>query len=170
MRRGPVWASGLAILAAALAGCTPRRRPGGRRRRRAASSCSYEDVLAPQAFSREGAAVADAPGGEPGFWAVTPGLPRPERGRVENLASGATIDVALFVGRGGPGGSIRLSSAAAEAIGIGAGTRARPGDRAAARAADRAAVIAAAQPVRHRVLTRAGGSPKAGVAGRKGGI
>lgn len=120
MRRGPVWASGLAILTAALAGCTPADDPAAAPAS-GAIQLRYEDVPAPQAFSREGVAVADAPGGEPGFWAVTPGLPRPERGRVENLASGATIDVALFGGRGGPGGSIRLSSAAAQAIGIGPG-------------------------------------------------
>lgn len=117
MRRGPVWASEMAVLAAVVSGCA---QIAALAPRDGASSdgiqLSYEHVLAPQVFSREGAAVADGPDGEAGFWAVAPGLPRPERGRVENLATGATIDVALYAGRGG---AIRLSAATAEAIGIG---------------------------------------------------
>ncbi len=127
MRRGPVRAGGMAaILAAALTGCAPVgpgaapapqdvAAPGGLR-------LSYVEVLTPAAFSREGPAVADPPGGEAGFWAVVPGLPRPERARVVNLATGASIDLALYRGQGGPGGAIRLSGAAAEAIGVGPGT------------------------------------------------
>lgn len=76
---------------------------------------SFEDALVPAAFSREGLAVADAPGGAAGFWAVVPGLPRPERAQVVNLSTGAEATVALYTGGAG---SIRLSGAAAEALGI----------------------------------------------------
>jgi hypothetical protein len=78
----------------------------------------FEDVLAPEAYLREGPARVDA-GEAAGFWAIVPGLPRPERALVENLGSGATAEVALF--RGPASGGIRLSAAAAEALGIGAG-------------------------------------------------
>jgi hypothetical protein len=77
----------------------------------------FEDVLAPEAYLREGPARVDA-GEAAGFWAIVPGLPRPERALVENLGSGATAEVALF--RGPASGGIRLSAAAAEALGIGA--------------------------------------------------
>jgi hypothetical protein len=78
----------------------------------------FEDVLAPEAYLREGPARVDT-GEAAGFWAIVPGLPRPERALVENLATGATAEVALF--RGPASGGIRLSAAAAEALGIGAG-------------------------------------------------
>lgn len=129
MRRGPISAGGLAIvLAAALSACArfgigddsaPRdvAAPGGMR-------LSYAEVLSPQVFSRESGAFADT-GGEAGFWAAVPGLPRPERGRVENVATGASIDLALYRGRGGAGGAIRLSGAAAEAIDLGEDGRVR---------------------------------------------
>lgn len=122
MRRVPVRTIGMAVLAAALGGCAQvadlRRGEGPAA---GGIQLSYESVLAPEVFSREGAAVADAAGGEAGYWAAAPGLPRPERGRVENLATGATIDLALYMGRGGRDGPIRVSAAAAEAIGIGPG-------------------------------------------------
>ena len=117
--RGQVSSVGTAAaIAAALAGCAAPEAsaPAGE----GGIRLSYEDVLAPAAFRREGPAVADRPEGSAGLWAVTPGLPRPERALVENLATGETVVVALFAGRGGPGGAIRLSAAAAEAIGIGA--------------------------------------------------
>lgn len=117
MRRGPVWAIMAVVLAVAPTGCAlPGLAPGGDATEAGGLRLSYEDVLAPQAFSREGPAVAVGPDAAAGYWAETPGLPRPERGRVENLATGAAIEVSLFAGRGG---AIRLSAAAAEAIGIG---------------------------------------------------
>jgi hypothetical protein len=65
--------------------------------------------------------LAEPPGAAPGYWAVAPGLPRPERARVERLDTGAAVQVALFAGRAGADGAIRLSPAAAQALGIGAG-------------------------------------------------
>lgn len=116
MLRGPVWASGMAAVAVLTTGCAGDGPAGGPPP--GALRLSYEDVLAPQAFLREGPAIVDPPGGAAGFWAVAPGLPRPERALIENLATGARIEVALFAGRGGPGAAIRLSGAAAEAIGL----------------------------------------------------
>lgn len=75
-----------------------------------------EDVAAPSVFQREGVAVLDKPKGAAGLWATVRGLPRPERAEVVNLATGATVDVALFTTRSGP--DIRLSHEAAAALGI----------------------------------------------------
>ena len=74
-----------------------------------------EEVLAPQVFRTDGAARVAGANEPPGLWAAVPGLPRPERGEVLNPASGATVTVSLFraSGRG-----IRVSRAAAEAIGL----------------------------------------------------
>jgi hypothetical protein len=81
----------------------------------------FEDVLAPEAYLREGPAVAEPPSAAPGYWAIAPGLPRPERARVERLDTGAQVQVALYGGREGPGGAVRLSPAAAEALALGVG-------------------------------------------------
>lgn len=78
----------------------------------------FEDVLAPSIFDWTGPAAAD-PDGAPGLWAVVPGLARPERGRVALAGGDAHVDVALFRGATGPGGSIRISAEAAEALGVG---------------------------------------------------
>jgi hypothetical protein len=78
---------------------------------------SFEDAAAPAAFSREGPAVRDRDGGAEGLWAVVGGLPRPERARVVNLETGDEAVVALFAGPAGQ--PIRLSNAAADALGIG---------------------------------------------------
>lgn len=121
LRSWLVRAIGMAAAAAFLAACAAPGAPAG-----AAPpgggvlQLSFEDVLAPAAFTRDGPAEADAADGAAGFWAVVPGLPRPERARVENLATGATTTVALYVGRANPRGAIRLSGAAAEALGVGA--------------------------------------------------
>jgi hypothetical protein len=80
----------------------------------------FEDTLAPEAFVWTGRAVADAPDGAPGLWAVTPGLRQPERARVEHLETGAEAVVALYAGRGAAGGAARLSAEAAETLGVGA--------------------------------------------------
>jgi hypothetical protein len=115
-------AVGMAVLILVATGCAPAGDPPAEN---AGLSLSYEDVAAPQIFAREGVAIVDAPDGAEGLWAVTPGLPRPERGLVENAATGASVEVALFAGRAGPGGDIRLSRAAAEAIGLTAAGRVR---------------------------------------------
>lgn len=117
VRRGPVWIGGSAALAAMLSSCAPE---GARPPAEGALRLSYEDVLAPEAFAREGPAIPEPADGAAGFWAVTPGLPRPERARVENLRTGAATEVALFAGPGGPGGAVRLSAEAADAIGLAA--------------------------------------------------
>jgi hypothetical protein len=75
----------------------------------------FEEVPAPDAFSLEASAVRDRAADAGGFWAVVPGLPRPERALVVNLGTGAETVVALFAGRAGP---VRLSNDAAEALGI----------------------------------------------------
>jgi hypothetical protein len=77
----------------------------------------FEDAPAPDAFSLEAPAVRDRAGGAEGLWAIVPGLPRPERARLVNPATGAEAVVSLFAGGAGP---IRVSNAAADALGIGA--------------------------------------------------
>ena len=84
---------------------------------------SFEEAPAPDAFSLEAPAVRDREGGAGGFWAVVPGLTRPERARIVNLDTGDETVVALFAGRPGP---VRLSNEAADALGI-------DGDRASVR-------------------------------------
>jgi hypothetical protein len=120
-RRRLVGAVAAAALAGLMAACAPAEAPAGAEPQDASLRLRFDDVLAPGAFSRKGPAVAEADGAAPGLWAVVPGLPRPERARVEHLATGATVDVALFAGPGGPGGATRLSPAAAAALGLGAG-------------------------------------------------
>ena len=100
-----------------------RRRGGARRLRRRGGeeraggiSFSFEDRAAPGAFLLEGGAVRDRPEGADGLWAAVRGLPRPERALVVNTATGAEVVVALFAASSGP--SIRLSNAAADAIGL----------------------------------------------------
>jgi hypothetical protein len=80
---------------------------------------AFETRASPQAFFVEGQAVADRPDGVPGYWAAVPRLPRPERAVIVNLATGASVEAALFAG-GRSGSPIRLSGAVAETLGIGA--------------------------------------------------
>ena len=101
------------VLVAALAGCAgpgdappEAGRPFGLR---------FDDRPVPAAFVFEGPAVRDRAGGADGLWAVVPRLPRPERARIVNLRTGDDSVVALFAG---PAGPVRLSNAAADAIGI----------------------------------------------------
>ncbi|MBP7002603.1 hypothetical protein [Amaricoccus sp.] len=114
--------SAAATLAAALAGCAtpaadpPPPAPRGPEELR----LSFEDMLAPGVFDWTGPAAAD-PEGAPGLWAVVPGLARPERARVALAGGEAHVDVALFRGAAGRGGAIRISAAAAEALGVGDG-------------------------------------------------
>jgi hypothetical protein len=109
------WARWAALAAAAtLAACAPAddRPPDAVR-------VSFQEVLEPEAYEVETLARADADAeGAPGYWAAAPGLPRPERALVVNLATGAEVRVALYRGRSG--GPVTLSAAAAEAIGLGA--------------------------------------------------
>ena len=79
----------------------------------------FEDRPEPGIFEREGPAVRDKPKGSPGLWAAVVGLPRAEHGRVVNTASGAKVDVALFVAPAGASPDIRLSNEAADVLGIG---------------------------------------------------
>lgn len=113
--RGRGGAGGRGLVAVALAflagACAlPRQEDEGLRIR-------FEDEAAPGAFERSGTAVRDRPDGADGLWAAVPGLPRPERAEVVNLDTGKTATVALF--RTG-GDVIRLSNAAADALGIAA--------------------------------------------------
>jgi hypothetical protein len=118
-RRRLIGALGAAALAGLAASCAPAADPpppmaGG-------LALRFEDVLAPEVFVRAGRAVAEGPEGAAGLWAVAPGLPRPERGRIERLDTGARVEVALFAGAGGPDGAIRVSAEAAAALGIAGG-------------------------------------------------
>lgn len=75
-----------------------------------------EDVVAPDVFEFEGpAAVARATDGA-GLWAAVPGLDRPERGMLQNRATGASTLAALF--RAPPGGTAVISAEAADALGL----------------------------------------------------
>lgn len=101
-----------AALALAVAGCTgevDRPPPGG-------IAIAFEDIEAPDAFFRQGAARVEDADSTPGLWAAVGGLPRPERGRLRRLGASATpVTVALF--RSG-GGTIRLSVDAGALIGL----------------------------------------------------
>ncbi len=109
-----------AVMVALLPACAPTSAPTRPPAAGAAGlQLRFEDALAPGVFERTGLAVAEPPDGAAGLWAVVPGLPRPERARIENLGTGATTDVALFAGRG-PRGAIRVSAEAAAALGLGA--------------------------------------------------
>jgi len=108
--------AGIGMIAAtlALAACAPgpaRERP----ERNAALRIEIEEILAPQVFLIDGEARVASVDGPPGLWAAAPGLPRPERGEVLNLATGDTVKVSLFRASGRV---ISVSRAAAEAIGM----------------------------------------------------
>jgi hypothetical protein len=79
----------------------------------------FEEQAAPGVFSRRTTARRDARDGTPGLWAAVPRLPRPESGRIENIATGDTVTVALFAApRNANASEIRISDAAAQAIGM----------------------------------------------------
>lgn len=78
---------------------------------------AFEEVEVPEIFARAGRAVRDGEG-TPGLWAAVAGLPRPERGVVRRSAGGGRVVVALYAAPPGSG-AIRLSEAAADALGIG---------------------------------------------------
>jgi hypothetical protein len=81
-----------------------------------------EDVARPDLFSRTGRAERDPSGAVGGAWAVVPGLPRPERGLVRHLVTGAETTTALFAAPGGAAnGPIVLSASVAAALGVPAG-------------------------------------------------
>ena len=80
---------------------------------------AFEDRPEPAVFNLEGLATRDGPEGSPGLWVTVVGLERPERGLVENTATGKQIVVALFTARKGANPAIRLSNDAADALGIG---------------------------------------------------
>ena len=61
--------------------------------------------------------MRDGPDGAAGLWAAVRGLPRPERAEVVNTRNRRKVVVALFAAPGG-GPDIRLSNAAADALGI----------------------------------------------------
>jgi hypothetical protein len=101
-------------MAAALAGCG---RPGGPDPA-GGLSLSFEDRAAPAAFTLEAAAVRDRPDGAAGLWAAVRGLSQAERGLV--VAEGdRRVVVALFPARPRDP-DVRLSNAAADALGLGA--------------------------------------------------
>ena len=117
-RRGPALAIGAAGIAAALSACAPAAPEAAREPAAmvAGMAFRFEDVLAPGVYSRSGPAVSEPAKAAAGLWAEAPGLMRAERGRVTNPATGASVDVALYRGRGA---TIRLSPEAAEAVGVG---------------------------------------------------
>jgi hypothetical protein len=101
-------------MAAALAACG---RPGGTESADRLR-LSFEDRAEPEAFTLEAAAVRDGPDGSAGLWAAVRGLRQAERGLV--VADGdRRVVVALFPARPRDP-DIRLSNAAADALGLGA--------------------------------------------------
>lgn len=109
---------GLALLAA-LGACGWGGDDGGAGPGERPLRLSFEDRPEPDVFSREGQAARDGPKGSAGLWAAVVGLKRPERGLVENAATGRKVVVALFVAPAGADPAIRLSNDAADAIGLG---------------------------------------------------
>jgi hypothetical protein len=106
------------MAAVALAGLAACGAGGAGEEGRGGLRLAFEERAEPGVFLREGLGRRDAPEGAGGLWAVVAGLPRPERGLVENLETGARTTVALFTtGRGG--GEVRLSAEAAASLGIG---------------------------------------------------
>lgn len=101
----------LVVAACGRHGGAPAPEPGG-------FAISFEDRVEPGAFQREAPATRDDPDGAEGLWAAVRDLPRPERAIAVNPENGAQVVLALF--RGGSGPEIRLSNAAADALGIGA--------------------------------------------------
>jgi hypothetical protein len=100
------------LAAASLAGCGEPEPSGG-------LSLSFEDRAEPAAFTLEAAAVRDRPDGAAGLWAAVRGLGQAERGLV--VADGdRRVVVALFPARPRDP-DVRLSNAAADARGHGAG-------------------------------------------------
>lgn len=75
--------------------------------------------LAPERFSAAGTAVWDGAGTLEGVWIAHPLAERPERVRVLNTATGATVESAMFRRDPAmPGPSIIVSSDAARALGL----------------------------------------------------
>jgi hypothetical protein len=113
--------------ALALAGCAEVATTGGAGRSggsgdEATLRIEMVQAEAPSVFAREGVGRREPEGSAAGLWASVAGLPRAERGRLRNLATGAEVIVALFVApRGTDPQLIRVSTEAAEALGIGAG-------------------------------------------------
>lgn len=110
-----LWASALAV---PLTACGLAPGPAGDT---AAGSIqlSMEERELPGVFDRRGLGRPVA-GGPDGLWAVVAGLPRPESAVVRNSETGSEVTVPLFRGPTGQDpADIRLSVAAAEAIGIG---------------------------------------------------
>ena len=114
---GVAVAVALALLGGCAAGPGGRAAPGGGAD--GDFALGFTDTPAPGIYERELAGRRDRPGGTQGLWATVPGLPRVERAEIANLATGATVEVALFPGRV-PAGTARISNAAAELLGLGA--------------------------------------------------
>ena len=114
-RRLHLWKVSLALL---LAACAQGARPGAPTPTPDTFGLAFEYAEAPGVYSREMLGRRDRAKGAQGLWAAVPGLRRPERAEIENLATGAKVTVALY--SGGASGGARLSNAAAEALGIGA--------------------------------------------------
>lgn len=115
-RRLHLWTAGAALILAACSEGGPARPPAPE-----TFGVAFEDAEAPAVFSREMLGRRDRAKGAQGLWAAVPGLRRPERAEIENLETGASVTVALY--SGGAAGEARISTAAAEVLGIGAEPR-----------------------------------------------
>lgn len=83
-----------------------------------AFTLSFGDARAPSVYQRDLIGRRDRPSGTQGLWVTVSGLRRAERAEVVNLATGASVKVALFRGRV-RAGEARISNAAAALLGIG---------------------------------------------------
>lgn len=81
---------------------------------------SFEDAPEPGVFVLQADAVRDEAEGAGGLWAAVEDLDRPERAEAVNLETGKAVVVALYRASR-PGGPIRLSNEAADALGVGEG-------------------------------------------------
>jgi hypothetical protein len=105
------------MLLAALSGCAPARDADDGEGLH--FEVAFVDRLRPDILERSGNALRDSDTSTPGFWGVVPDLRRAERAEVRNLATDASVTVALFAGSTGYSDiAIRLSPQAADALGV----------------------------------------------------
>ncbi len=110
------------VLGGLLAGCVDSEGAAVTPFAPAASAKPGGDIEAPEVFQTTDTALWDGRPSLGGIWVASPDAVDPERVLMENLATGLTVEGALFRReRDNPGPALQLSSDAAEALGVLAG-------------------------------------------------